>query len=100
MNFIITKHDNERISTSIITDDENEKRVAEYLQPVISVINKIYDERENSAEVNDMLNYTVGYSFGLYVQKIINGIVHCFVDLGLFQKEDFTDIFDMLNLCS
>ncbi len=167
MNFIITKHDDERISTSIITDDENEKRVVEYLQPVISVINKIYVVRENSA-VNDMLNYTVGYSFGLYVQKIINrstfysfintaktvvsqytvarivqpklvdeiftssiklkptaiklllevennirncddiqdisnhvsvinGMVHCFVDLGLFKKDDFKDIFEMVS---
>lgn len=168
MNFIITKHDDDRISTSIITDDESEKRVAEYLQPVISVINKIHDARENSAEVNDRLNYTVGYSFGLYVQKIINrstfysvfntsktvisqytsarivqpklkneiftspiklepvavklilhiadnirtcdniqdinnhvsvinGMAHCFVNLGLFEKEDFKDIFEMVS---
>lgn len=168
MNFVITRYDDSRIEASMITDDENEKSVVEYLQPVISVINKIYDARENSAEVNDRLNYTVGYSFGLYVQKIINrstfysvintsktvvsqytsarivqpklkdeiftspikieptavklilhiannirtcdntqdignhisvinGMAHCFVNLGLFEKEDFKDVFDMVS---
>ena len=169
MNFIITKHNDDRISTSIITDDENEESVAEYLQPAIDMINTVFNIKENSSKVNHILNYTAGYVFALYVDKIINrslyystvntaktvvsqytsarivqthvtdeiftspikleptaiklildiannirtcdntqdisnhvsvinGMAHCFVNLGLFKKEDFKDIFDMVSL--